>query len=101
MGANCCRGSNEDPYTLQKDVNIDKLNKASSVGQMIRHSDNFDNKQESIIEEKKELVYMSPDTHKRESSFVEDSTGASNIQIQESTPNTTSEAAVEKPEKEN
>ena len=35
MGASCCKGQNEDPYTLQKGADIDKLNKASNAGKMI------------------------------------------------------------------
>ena len=91
MGANCCRGQNEDPYTLQKEVTIERLNKASEVGQMIKHSENADNKKQIEIEEKKELVELPLSKCERESSFIEDSTGASNIQIQGNTPMSTQE----------
>ena len=64
---------------------------------MIKHSSNADNKNIAHVEEKKELVEEVTPKHMKETenSFIEDSTGASNIQIQKNTPIQTSEGTKE------
>ena len=86
----CCAGVNQnyDPYTMQKGTGVERLNQASVVSTMIRHSENSDQKTggEKPITAKslepsveREALPLA----KQEEHCIEGSTGASkNIQVQ-------------------